>query len=192
MRPAARGRSESAGAWRQAVLWQGWREGTYRRKIARQLEPGSPAMAPTTMMKLPPRKSEDTCQGSAWRRAERSPPGTVERQNAQLGQDLQLILLGCEVRDQGTQTSQAWCGLQGVLHRDLPGSAGGLASDGIAVRVTRPESHLCANAAPTVWNRARPQLCTGWLPPAHAKLRVRSRTTISRPHPIFSRLFTTQ
>ena len=66
----------------------------------------------------------------------------------------QLILLGCEVRDQGTQTSQAWCGLQGVLHRDLPGSAGGLASDGIAVRVTRPESHLCANAAPTVWERA--------------------------------------
>ena len=45
-------------------------------------------MAQTTMMKLPPRKSEDTCQGAAWRRAERSPPGTVERQNAQLGQDL--------------------------------------------------------------------------------------------------------
>ena len=97
----------------------------------------------------------------------------------------QLILLGCEVRGQGTQTSQAWCGLQGVLHRDLPGSAGGLASDGIAVRVTRPESHLCANAAPAVWNRAR-QLCTGWLPPAHAKLRVRSRTTIGRPHPILA------
>ena len=103
----------------------------------------------------------------------------------------QLILLGCEVRGQGTQTSQAWCGLQGVLHRDLPGSAGGLASDGIAVRVTRPESHLCANAAPTVWNRAR-QLCTGWLPPAHAKLRVRSRTTISASRSIFSALFTTQ
>ena len=102
----------------------------------------------------------------------------------------QLILLGCEVRGQGTQTSQAWCGLQGVLHRDLPGSAGGLASDGIAVRVTRPESHLCANAAPTVWERAR-RRWKGRLPPAHAKLRVRSRTTISRPHPIFSRLFTT-
>ena len=31
----------------------------------------------------------------------------------------------------------------------------------------------------------------GWLPPAHAKLRVRSRTTIGRPHPILGRLFTT-
>ena len=77
-----------SGRVRQAVLWQGWREGTHLPKLAHQLEPGSPAMAPTTMMKLPPRKSEDTCQGSAWRRAERSPPGTVERQNAHLGQDL--------------------------------------------------------------------------------------------------------
>ena len=73
-----------SGRVRRAVLWQGWWERSYLPKLARQLEPGSPAMAQTTMMKLPPRKSEDTCQGAAWRRAERSPPGTVERRNAQL------------------------------------------------------------------------------------------------------------
>ena len=76
------------GRVRWAALWQGWREGTYRPNLARQLETSSPAMGRTTMMKLPSRKSEDTCQGAAWRRAERSPPGTVERRNAQLGQDL--------------------------------------------------------------------------------------------------------
>ena len=77
-----------SGRVRWAVLWQGWWERSYLPKLARQLEPGSPAMAQTTMMKLPPKKSEDTCQGPAWRRAERSPPGIVERRNAQLGQDL--------------------------------------------------------------------------------------------------------
>ena len=77
-----------SGRVRRAALQVSWRAGTHLPKLAHQLEPGSPAMAPTTMMKLPPRKSEDTCQGSAWRRAERSPPGTVERQNAHLGQDL--------------------------------------------------------------------------------------------------------
>ena len=73
-----------SGRVRRAVLWQGWWERSYLPKLARQLEPGSPAMAQTTMMKLPPRKSEDTCQGPAWRRAERSPPGTVERRKARI------------------------------------------------------------------------------------------------------------
>lgn len=76
------------GRVRWAALQVGWREGTHRLKLARQLEPSTPATAWTVTMKLPPRKSEDTCQGPAWRGAERSPPGTVERRNAQLGQDL--------------------------------------------------------------------------------------------------------
>ena len=72
-----------SGRVRRAVLWQGWWERSYLPKLARQLEPGSPAMAQTTMMKLPPRKSEDTC-GSGRRRALCSPPAaSVERRNAQ-------------------------------------------------------------------------------------------------------------
>ena len=76
------------GRVRWAALQVGWREGTHRLKLAPQLEPSTPATAWTVTMKLPPRKSEDTCQGAAWRRAERSPPGTVERRNAQLQEDL--------------------------------------------------------------------------------------------------------
>ena len=73
-----------SGRVRRAVLWQGWWERSYRRKIARQLEMSCPAMALAVPTKLPPRKSEDTCQGPAWRRAERSPPGTVERRKARI------------------------------------------------------------------------------------------------------------
>jgi len=76
------------GRVRRVVLWQGWREGTYRRKIARQLEMSCPAMAWTVPTKLPPKKSEDTC-GSGRRRAKCSPPAaSVERPNAELGWDL--------------------------------------------------------------------------------------------------------
>ena len=74
---------------RRAALQVGWHEGTYRPNLARQLEISNrPAMAWTLKMKLPPEKVEDTC-GSGRRRALCSPPGTsVERRNAQLGQDL--------------------------------------------------------------------------------------------------------
>ena len=76
------------GRVRWAVLWQGWQEGTYRPKLARQLEVSSPATAWTVPTKLPPKKSEDTCE-SGRRRADCSPPAaSVERRNAQLGQDL--------------------------------------------------------------------------------------------------------
>ena len=67
------------GRVRRVVLWQGWREGTYRRKIARQLEMSCPAMAWTVPTKLPPKKSEDTCAPGR-RRALCSPPAaSVER-----------------------------------------------------------------------------------------------------------------
>ena len=91
-RPAAGGRSESAGADAAGGAASG-------------LEGGhAPAQScPSARTKHPSdgldrhdevaaeeerRLSEDTCQGAAWRRAERSPPGTVERRNAHLGQDL--------------------------------------------------------------------------------------------------------
>ena len=77
-----------SGRVRRAVLWHGWWERSYLRKIARQLEMSCPAMALAVPTKLPPKKSEDTC-GSGRRRALCSPPAaSVERRNAHLGQDL--------------------------------------------------------------------------------------------------------
>ena len=88
-RPVTRGiEARVGGCGRRAALQVGWQEGTYRPNLARQLEISCPAMAWTVLKKLPPEKVEDTCE-SGRRRAECSPlAASVERRNAQLGQDL--------------------------------------------------------------------------------------------------------
>ena len=101
----------------------------------------------------------------------------------------ELILLGCARRCQPARTSQAWRGLQGVLHSDLPGSGGEHVGECARVRAASSPGHLCANHAPTAWDLARRRWKKG-LAPVHAKLRVRSRTTIGASHSILGALFT--
>ena len=119
-----------SGHVQQAALQVCWREGTHRPKLARQLEPSSPAMVWTVPTKLPPKKCEDTCAFGR-RRADCSPPAaTIERQNAQLGQDLSSschrarfdVNLQAHVRD-GVGCKACCTGISRVQQVDLRATA---------------------------------------------------------------------